>query len=132
MDFSGKNILVTGASSGIGKATAIYLAAHGANLYITGRDANKLKETFSLLNTSNKHHQIIADLTNDDEIQKLVSAIVKLDSVVFSAGMVKPFPVKFINRKVADELMNINFLSPVLLTAALLKNKKINIFIFKN
>jgi short-subunit dehydrogenase len=63
-DFSlnGKKILVTGASSGIGKQTAIMASQYGAELFITGRDPQRLGETFQLLAPGN-HRMMTADLT---------------------------------------------------------------------
>ena len=52
----GKVILITGASSGIGRATAIECAKMGASLIITGRDEERLKETFAKLEGFNLHY----------------------------------------------------------------------------
>ena len=59
-----KTILITGASSGIGKATAIACSKMGARVVITGRNAERLQETFQEME-GDGHQQIIAELTNE-------------------------------------------------------------------
>ena len=59
----GKTVLVTGASSGIGRATAIECSKLGATLVLTGRNESALQETKELLSDSNKEHlMLVADL----------------------------------------------------------------------
>lgn len=66
----GKTVLVTGASSGIGKATAIACSRLGAHVIVSGRNSERLQETFSELDGEG-HLQIIADLTDEDQIALL-------------------------------------------------------------
>lgn len=63
----GKTILVTGASSGIGKATAIECSKMGAKVVLTGRNEAKLQQTYDLL-MGNGHLMIVADLSCDVDI----------------------------------------------------------------
>ena len=63
-----KHILVTGASSGIGKAIALSLSKQGAKLIITGRNASRLQQTFDALEGSN-HVQCISDLTDKTSLE---------------------------------------------------------------
>jgi len=125
MDLNSKHILVTGASSGIGRQVAIHASIQGAMLSITGRNAEELKNTFNQLK-GNNHTIIEADLTKPNEIKKLSSTLNLLDGIVHCAGIVKPVPVKFINETQIDEVFSINFKSVVLLNAHLLQQKKIN------
>lgn len=125
-DISNKRILVTGASSGIGKAVSIALAQAGALLTITGRDKTRLEETFNQINSHGKHTMVPADLSKDENISDLVSATRDLDGIVHAAGVLKPFPIKFLNEKHFREIQRINYEAPVLLTASLLKSRKIN------
>lgn len=118
----GKAILVTGASSGIGKSIAIECSKSGAQLIITGRNPERLAKTFAELHGEN-HRQIIADLSVDEGIIELVSLIPKLDGIVHVAGIVKPKPFSFLNRLDLDEIMNINFYGPALLTNAIIRKK---------
>ena len=119
-----KIILVTGASSGIGAQIAITISEMGGKVILTGRNIQRLKETFSNLN-GNNHTIIKADLTQQQDIEKLVNSIEKIDGIVHSAGIIKQFPIKFINQKHIEEIFSINYNAPVLLTSKLLKNEKI-------
>ncbi len=123
-DLSGKNILVTGASSGIGKQAAIDIAKNGANCIITGRDTARLQETFDELKSGN-HQLFVADLTEDEKVDFLANQIEKLDGIVHCAGIFEYIPAQFINEKNIDNLIKINFRAPVLLTSKLLRKKKI-------
>ena len=119
-----KTIFITGASSGIGKAVAIECSKMGANVIITGRNVERLAETFSLLEGDN-HKQIIADLCNNDTIQILIDNLPTLNGIVHCAGITDHKPPQFINQKNLTEIFGINFLSPALITSALIKNKKV-------
>lgn len=121
---SGKTILITGASSGIGKATAIECAKAGASLIITGRDTPRLQQTLESLPGEN-HKAVIADLTSDTGIQLLTDSIEKTDGVVLCAGVNDKALIKNINREVLQKVMDINLYSPVLLIRSLLKHKKL-------
>ena len=120
-----KTILITGASSGIGKQSAIEISNSGANLIITGRNKTNLKKTLALCKKGN-HKLIISDLTNNIQLENLVSKIDKIDGIVHSAGISNSVISKFINSDIIYEMMDINFRAPVLLTSLLLRNKKIN------
>ncbi len=121
---SGKTILITGASSGIGKATAIECAKAGASLIITGRNTPRLQQTLESLPGEN-HKAVIADLTSDTGIQLLTDSIEKTDGVVLCAGVNDKALIKNINREVLQKVMDINLYSPVLLIRSLLKHKKL-------
>lgn len=118
-----KTILVTGASSGIGKQAAVTCSMAGARLIITGRNAVRLQKTFSLLQ-GDGHVQVIADLVSDEEREALVEKADSLQGIIHAAGILQPFPVKFITRKQVQQMMDTNFQSSVLLTSSLLKRKK--------
>ena len=122
-----KTILITGASSGIGRATAIECSKMGATTIITARNVERLQETFEALDNSfgQKHQQIIADLSTEDAIYALVDALPQLDGVSLNAGIVKTLPVKFINQTALAEVLNVNMIGPVLLIQRLLKKKKL-------
>ena len=121
-----KTILITGASSGIGKAAAILASQMGAHVIIHGRDLEKLQHTFSQLKPSNKHQVIQADLSKTDELLGFVKKCPSLDGVVHCAGIVKPVPAKFIQPKHIEEMFSINFNAVVLINSYLLQQKKIN------
>ena len=122
----GKTILVTGASSGIGRATAIECSKLGATLVITGRNKARLNETFLQLDFNQDNIQIHADLTNYSNIEKIVELSPQLDGLVNNAGITKVLFVKAIKKKFLEEILNINTIAPILLTQLLVKNGKIN------
>ena len=121
----GKTILVTGASSGIGKGIALACAKMGATIVATGRNKERLDEALSLMPQGN-HKAISADLTRTEEIEALATELPKLDGFVQCAGVGIRVACKDIDQATIDHTMNVNFEAPVLLQAALLKKKKIN------
>jgi NAD(P)-dependent dehydrogenase (short-subunit alcohol dehydrogenase family) len=120
----GKTILITGASSGIGKTTAIECSKLGAVLIITGRNEVRLRETFTELEGSD-HVMHIADLLNRNELNNLIENISSLDGIVHSAGVTGHYMFNYLKEDLLDSVMNINFKIPTLLSHKLLKNKKI-------
>ncbi len=120
-----KTILVTGASSGIGKAIAIECSRMGASVIITARNEERLNETLLAMEGElNKY--IIADLSIDEDIDKLAGEMPKIDGIVHCAGFTIPKPFNFISKADVDSVMKVNFTTPVFLTQKLLKTKKIN------
>ena len=87
----GKTILVTGASSGIGQATAIECSKMGAKVIITARNEERLNDTFSQLEGEG-HSMIIADLNYEEDILKLVNVCPNIDGLVNNAGRGKSKP----------------------------------------
>ena len=122
---SGKTILVTGASSGIGRAIAIACAQMGARLILTGRNEEQLNVTLTQMQGTN--HQIIAaDLTIDNEVDQLVSSLPMLDGFVSNAGINKLMLCQYIKETDMNKILETNLISPIKLTKKLLKDKKIN------
>jgi NAD(P)-dependent dehydrogenase (short-subunit alcohol dehydrogenase family) len=120
----GKTILVTGASSGIGRAIAVECSKMGATLIITARNSERLQDTFQQLQGAG-HQQIIADLNNEEDLKKITENAPEFHGIVHNAGITKTLPFKFINRKDFDVLMQTNFFAPVFITQYLQKQKKI-------
>jgi len=120
-----KTILVTGASSGIGRAIAIACSQMGARLIITGRNEARLNETLTMLD-GDIHQQVCADLTVLSEIEKLVENLPKLDGVVSNAGIAKPLVLQLTESEDVNEIMQINALVPIHLTRLILQQKKLN------
>ncbi len=120
----GKTVLVTGASSGIGQATAIQCSRLGARMVITGRNAKRLQETYNQLEGHN-HKQMICDLTDTAGLELLINSLDALDGVVLCAGkgMNSPFP--FNSREKYNDIFEVNFYSPVELLRLLVKRKKL-------
>ena len=126
-NLSGKFFLVTGASSGIGKQIAITLNSMGANIYINGRNHQRLEVTKNQLQNSDLECHIIGgDITKSKIVNKLVSEIQNIDGVVFASGIMKLLPFKFLQFKELDAMMDVNFRAPIHLTLELFKKKKLN------
>ena len=122
---SGKTILVTGAAGGIGRAVAAECAKMGATLVLTDIVQQGLEDTLSTLE-GDVHTYYVADMTNQEELDLLVSNLPNLDGMVSNAGITKPAPVKFINKDDLERIMSINALAPIYLTQKLLRKKKFN------
>lgn len=119
----GKKILVTGASSGIGKATAEECAKCGAQLVLTARNEERLKETLDSLE-GECHTMIIADLTKQEDLATLVGQLEVLDGVVLCAGINDKSLIKFLNHEHVEKMLSTNFTSSMYLTQVLSKKKK--------
>lgn len=125
MSLEGKTILVTGASSGIGRAIAIECSKLGAVVIATGRNADRLEETMSLMAGSG-HRSLVADLSTEEGRETLVEGLPKLDGVSHNAGVGGQMLCQFIQREKAERLINVNLQSVMLLQGLLLKKRKIN------
>ena len=118
-----KTILLTGASSGIGKATAIAISQLGGKLIITGRDETRLEETYQALQGTG-HKKIIADFLGANPVDTIVSQIEgPINGIVHSAGIPKTLPFKFSTPEMLQEIMKVNFEVPFILTQKLIKNR---------
>lgn len=116
--------MVTGASSGLGKQTAISASLMGAHVIVTGRDKTRLEETFGKLQGEG-HLMLFADLTSQNDITALVSQLPELDGVVYSTGISELAPARFITPESIQNTFGISFNASVLLTASLLGKKRI-------
>jgi len=120
----GKTILVTGASSGIGKATAIECSKMGATVVVTARNEERLKETLGVLEGQG-HSMIICDLTSDEELNNLVEVCPELDGLVCNAGINKLAPIRMLKEADMSNIFSVNTFSPIFLLQKLTKKKKI-------
>lgn len=122
----GKIILVTGASSGIGKAAAIECSKAGAKVILTARNEERLRETHDqLVDVDNQPAWIVADMQKDDDIQTLVDQLPMLDGVICNAGISINVPIAFIDREKIQQVLDVNTIAPILLTRQLIKKKKV-------
>lgn len=121
----GKVILITGASSGIGRSTAIMCAKMGATIIATARSEEKLQSLIESLH-GNNHKYIVADLTSEADRCLVSDLTPNLDGVVFSAGISIRTLLRQVKEKDIQKVMDINFKAPVILQKELLKKKKIN------
>lgn len=120
----GKTILVTGASSGIGRGIAVALSKMGSDVIISGRNRVKLDVTLSEM-TEGNHSIVTADLTKSVDIAALADTVTPLDGIVHCAGIGHRMPAKMISEKDIDTVMKANFSGAVLLQSALLTKKKV-------
>lgn len=135
----GKTVLVTGASSGIGRAIAVACAEQGARVVLNGRNVSRLEETLNMISNlgflsqearlsqnSNLEHCIIAaDLTIAEQRSALAEQVPVLDGVVHCAGIGSRVLCKMLEEQDVSRVMQANFEAPVLLQAELLREKKI-------
>lgn len=114
MDVSGKRVLVTGASSGIGRATSVLLSQLGATLVLMGRDEGRLEETRQML-AGDGHTALSLELTDFDEyagaFKEIRSTGDKLSGMVHCAGIAKVIPIKVASAASIHEMFDVNFVS---------------------
>ena len=123
----GKRVLVTGASSGIGRGIAIECSRMGAKVVISGRNEARLQETLAMMQNPDEHQMLLADLAINEDIQGLVDKIEEgLDGIVLCAGFTIVKPFKFVSPQDIEAIMDVNYKAPVILSQKLLKKKKIN------
>lgn len=120
----GKTILVTGASSGLGRGIAIQCSKIGARVVINGRNEQRLFETLSQME-GDSHQMIIADLSTQDGIDKIISEVPELDGCVHSAGIPSMTAVKNIDRQLMENMLSVNTIAPITITSLLVKKKKL-------
>jgi NAD(P)-dependent dehydrogenase (short-subunit alcohol dehydrogenase family) len=123
-----KTILVTGASSGIGRQTCLVLASLGANIVATARHPERLQATLDRLPSDPsrvQHTGIVADITQAADLQNLIEKCPPLHAIVHSAGAMKLLPFKFATQAALDNLMQINVYAPFFLTQQIIKQRKI-------
>jgi len=118
----GRTILVTGASSGIGRGIAIACSKMGATLVLNGRNVQRLEETKGLLE-GDGHTAIAANLS---DAVVIAGSCPKLDGVVHCAGIGQRILCKQLEEAQLEEVMTANFKGPVMLQTELLKQKKLN------
>jgi NAD(P)-dependent dehydrogenase (short-subunit alcohol dehydrogenase family) len=121
----GKVILVTGASSGLGRSIAIECSKMGASVVITGRNKERLQSTFEELSSS-RNKQIVSDLTNKESFDKLCSDLPQLDGIVLNAGIPCSTPVKHNSDSFMRELFETNTFVNFNLSKFLIREKKVN------
>ena len=121
----GKTILVTGASSGIGRGIAIACSKMGATVIINGRNEQRLAETMTEMQ-GEENLSLAADLSDSNSLTGMVSKLPKLDGIVHCAGIGQRVLCKQLQEADLDTMMDVNFKAPVMLQTEILKQKKIN------
>lgn len=120
---SNRNILVLGATSGIGKQLAADLVDDGYTMYLSGRSPEKINQ----LQKENPNVSYLrADLTKSADIDELINTIKRpLNGFVYSAGSIHLKPIKFLNEDEFDQTLEINLTVPFKLIKRLLHAKKL-------
>jgi NAD(P)-dependent dehydrogenase (short-subunit alcohol dehydrogenase family) len=121
-DLQGKNILIVGATRGIGRQLAFTLKDLGVNLFLTGRAEEALSELQGKLNAS----VFLCDIDVDEQVQALAAGLKGLDGVCIVGGIVKLAPPKMLSKKMIDQQIITNLASPLNLVGALLRKNCLN------
>lgn len=119
-----KTILITGASSGIGRSAAIECSKLGAKVIITARNEARLKDTMANLEGEG-HSYFLCDLNCEDDLKSMVNALPELDGLINNAGYTMAKPIQFIDGESFSDLIQVNTIAPILILKYLLKKKKI-------
>lgn len=120
----GKCILVTGASSGIGRGVAVACSQMGAKVVLSGRNEIRLQETLASL-TGEGHIVIGGDLNSEETRKEIVDKLPTLNGVAYCAGISQIQMAKFMDQSSLEGIFQTNVFSPLMLNTLLLKKKKI-------
>lgn len=122
--FIGKTVVITGASSGIGRAAAFAFAAEGANVVIAARHEDKLKQTFCSLSKQGREAErflaVTTDVQNEEECKRLIDSAVEkfggIDILICNAGISMRAMFRDVKLTVIKQLMDVNFWGTVFCT----------------
>ena len=120
----GKTILVTGASSGIGRQTAVSISSFGGTVVAGGRNEQRLEATMGMLEGTG-HQAVVADLVDSEQRRQMAEACPVLDGVVHSAGILRMIPLRVLSEKVFRDVVAINVEAPLCLTRDLVRKDRL-------
>lgn len=121
----GKRVLITGATSGIGRATALQCAAMGADVALLGRNASAMEEVVAAIDKDSTQSYLF-DLRDKETLDALMPQLPKFDGVVCNAGLVKSIVAKNCTAEDVIALFEVNVLSAIHLIQQVLEQKKLN------
>lgn len=125
LSLQGKHILVTGASSGMGRVFTQMIASQDGSVTILARNEERLNETLQSL--EGVGHKVVAcDLTDEEQLKVAVNNMQALDGIVFCAGVNEFVPVKFVKQEKINKMFQTNYFSQLILLQMLLKKKLLN------
>jgi len=114
-NLSDKNVIVTGASSGIGRQCAVICSKMGARVVLTGRNEERLKETLELMGNDTVHQILPLELTDFNEVETRINRIIektgKIHGLVNCAGISTTIPVKYVTPEKMEEFFRVNVYS---------------------
>lgn len=126
MNLMGKNIFITGASSGIGRECAVKAARLGANVVLVARNLDRLKQTQEVL-VGDHHIYFSCDVTNSEHLEEVVRQAVeklgKISGFIHSAGIEATIPLRNMNRSKFEEMFSVNVLAAFEIARLLSKKK---------
>jgi len=129
INLKGSTVLVTGASSGIGRVCAIFASKAGANVILSGRDKGRLDQTFSVL-SQGRHHIVSQDITEYDKLDSIIAESVKkcgkISGFIHCAGIEFTLPLKNMNPNYYNKLFSVNIISGFELARIIAKKKYVN------
>jgi NAD(P)-dependent dehydrogenase (short-subunit alcohol dehydrogenase family) len=120
--FENQQILIVGATGGLGGEIARHLKREGAELTLSGRNEDKLKALAQGLGA----HVLSADVSTSEGRIELAEAVGVCDGVVYAAGVAPVAPVRYLKDADLEACLNVNTTAPLLLIRDLLKKKKLN------
>lgn len=129
MNLSGKNILIVGVASGLGKAIAVQLAKLGGCLCIVDKDAEQVNQVLSSLEGEGHLSKVFEFTKNDGiltHVKDLTKSFGKLDAYVYTVTHSDFRPLSFVDKDNLSSMMNDNFYSFIEIMRCLVKNKGIN------
>jgi NAD(P)-dependent dehydrogenase (short-subunit alcohol dehydrogenase family) len=125
-DLTGKRILITGASSGIGRACAICVAQLGASVVLTGRRESALNDTRVKMIDADRHSVIAGDIGEPSFVQTLLDRVAKIDGLVHAAGICPAIPIGVVDSTYIVESMRVNYFAFMELMRLCSRRKYVN------
>lgn len=126
IDLTGKRLLITGASSGIGRACAIMASQLGASVVLSGRRRDALDQTWRQMENQDAHAIIPGDVTDSDFLAELAESAGKLDGLVHAAGICPALPIGLMDDAVLMASVKTNYFAFITLMKHYSKRKYIN------
>lgn len=127
MTFSRQKILVTGASSGIGRCLAIKLANEGCQVVLCGRHTDRLNETKAMLSDVDKHQCLSFDIRDvncyENLFDKAIEDGIKLTGFVHCAGIAPVTPIRMLRKNIINDIIDTNYTSFMCLVGMYSKRK---------
>ena len=122
-----KTILITGASSGIGRQCAVSCSEIGAKVILLARNEENLRNTLDLMTNKDLHSYYPIDLTDYDKVSALIQDMSqshgRFDGIIHSAGISTTYPLKMTNPEKINDFLNLNVTAGINLTRIITQKK---------